>query len=92
SITIRAAIRSAHSRHMPADSATMAGLTDAVRAGRRGDAILHALSIIGAQGPQQANPRGVIEAVAALANIGLEDEARAIALEALLARPDAAGG
>lgn len=79
-------------RGAPADSATMAGLTDAVRAGRRGDAILHALSIIGAQGPQQANPRGVIEAVAALSNIGLEDEARAIALEALLARPDAAGG
>ncbi len=79
-------------RGAPADSATMAGLTDAMRAGRRGDVILHALAIIGAQGPQQANPRGVIEAVAALAHIGLEDEARAIALEALLARPDAAGG
>lgn len=69
-----------------------AELAEAAQAGRKGETILRALIVLGAGGPADAHPASVIEAVAALSRVGLTAEASALALEAALARRQAAGG
>jgi hypothetical protein len=56
--------------------------------GRKGEAILRILAIIGPNGPSDLPPDVVIECVRALQLVGLDAEARALAVEALaLTRP-----
>lgn len=59
------------------------GLRDAARAGRAGEAVLYALIAIGAAGPAAANGLALGAAIRALRALGLEDDARALAVEAL---------
>ena len=59
------------------------GLRDAARAGRAGEAVLYALIAIGEAGPTAANGLALGAAIRALRALGLEDDARALALEAL---------
>lgn len=70
----------------PAD-ALLAGLEGAGANGRKGEAVLLALTALGAQGPGNSQPGAIVTAVAALNAADLEAEARALALEALLALP-----
>ena len=51
--------------------------------GRKGEAILRLLDIVGAGGPAQLPPDVIIECVRALSQLGLDSEARALAIEAL---------
>jgi hypothetical protein len=76
----------------PAGGVEAAELADTARGGLKGETILRALIVLGRGGPAQAHPASVIEAVAALSAVGLSQDAIAIALEAALARPRAAGG
>lgn len=76
----------------PAGGVETAELAEAAQAGRKGETILRALIVLGAGGPADAHPASVIEAVAALSRVGLTAEASALALEAALARRQAAGG
>lgn len=71
---------------MPADM-VMTGLDGAAAAGRVGETVLFALSALGQQGPGAAHPTAVIGAAGALKAVGLDADARALALEAMLARP-----
>ena len=59
------------------------GLRDAARAGRAGEAVLYALIAIGEAGPAAANGLALGAAIRALRALGLEDDARALAVEAL---------
>lgn len=69
-----------------------AELAAAARGGNAGETILRVLILLGSGGPSKAHPSSVIEAVAALAAVGLAREASAVALEAALARQTAGGG
>ncbi|HEX4302298.1 MAG TPA: hypothetical protein VHZ78_05865 [Rhizomicrobium sp.] len=51
--------------------------------GRKGEAILRLLDIVGANGPADLPPDVIIECVRVLSQLGLGDEARALAIEAL---------
>lgn len=62
------------------------GLGSAGQAKRRGETILYALLVLGAGGPGSADAGTAAAAVDALHGVGLESAARAIALEAALAR------
>ncbi len=76
----------------PAGGVETAELADTAREKLKGETILRALIVLGRGGPAQAHPASVIEAVAALSAVGLSQDGVAIALEAALARPRAAGG
>lgn len=76
----------------PGGGVETAELAEAAQAGRKGETILRALILLGAGGPAEAHPASVIEAVAALARVGLTAEASEMALEAALARPRSGGG
>lgn len=60
------------------------GMRDAVRAGRTGEAVLLALIVIGKGGPSAANPVVVGSVIRTMRALGLADDARAIAIEALI--------
>ncbi len=62
------------------------GLENAAAAGRVGETVLLALLALGDLGPGRADPLALRAVVAALSTVGLDDHARAIALEAALAR------
>lgn len=68
-----------------ADAALLRRLELAARRGRTGEAVLLALVAIGADGPDQAHPMVLGEVVKALRAIGLEDAARGLAVEAMVA-------
>jgi hypothetical protein len=75
---------------MPATT-VIVGLNTAAQEQRIGESVLFALAAMGNQGPASAHPEAIAQAVAALNDVGLSDDARAIALEALLARPFVSG-
>ena len=70
---------------MPAP-AVWQGLKYAAAEGRVGETIIYALLVLGETGPSDANPVTLGAVVGALRQVGLESDARAIALEAMLAR------
>ena len=73
------------SAYMPAP-AVWQGMKLAAAEGRVGETILYALLVLGETGPADANPVTLGAVIGALRQIGLEGDARAIALEAMLAR------
>jgi hypothetical protein len=66
--------------------AYLQALGAAATAGRLGETVLLSLLNLGPGGPAAAHPLVLGEAVAALRRVGLEAEARQVALEAVLAR------
>lgn len=67
------------------DPALWFALGDAAGAGRLGETVMLALYVLGPEAPGGAHPIALSRALAALRQVGLEDEARAIAFEAALA-------
>lgn len=67
------------------DAAILRALDGAASAGRVGEAVALALIAIGPDGPDAVHPEALFRAVTALRAVGLEDDARALALEALAA-------
>lgn len=67
------------------DAAILRALEGAVANGRVGEAVALALIAIGPERPDAVHPEALFRAVAALKAVGLEDDARALALEALVA-------
>ena len=61
------------------------GLRAAAAAGRVGETILHVLIILGEEGPARISPTVLQEAIAALRQVGLDADARAVAVEAVIA-------
>jgi hypothetical protein len=61
------------------------GLAAAAAAGRRGDTVLLALVAIGAGAPSSVNPIALDQVVESLRRVGLEREARQLAVEAAVA-------
>ena len=59
----------------------------ASRGGRTGETVLLSLLVLGEGGPTGAHPRILAEVIEALRAVGLEREARGLALEAALAMP-----
>ena len=66
--------------------AYLQALRGAAAAGRRGETVLLALLNLGPAGPAAAHPLVLVEVASALNRIGLEADARQVALEAVLAR------
>jgi hypothetical protein len=64
------------------DPAALYALDHVARASHRAETVALALSVIGARGPAAANPLALSTALGALTRVGLEADARAIALEA----------
>ena len=62
-------------------------LRAASRGGRTGETVLLSLLVLGEGGPTGAHPRILAEVIEALRAVGLEREARGLALEAALAMP-----
>ena len=62
------------------------GMREAAAAGRVGETVLYALLILGEGGPAVLNPLALEGVIGALRLVGLESDARAIAVEAVLAR------
>lgn len=67
-------------------AAALRGLRIATRGGRIGETVIYALLILGDTGPAGVSPQTLDEVVRALRAVGLEEDARAIAVEAVLAR------
>lgn len=67
-------------------AAALRGLRIAARGGRMGETVIYALLILGHAGPAGVSPQTLEEVVRALRAVGLEEDARAIAVEAVLAR------
>ena len=64
---------------MPTDGAAFA---DAVAAGRRGEIVLRALVILGSRDLAEADIAQLVQAIGGLGAVGLEQDARAIAVAA----------
>lgn len=62
------------------------GLRDAARAGQRGETLLYILTMLGQDGPAGASPLALGAALRGLRALGLEHEARALAVEAIADR------
>lgn len=60
------------------------GLNAAAEANRLGETVLLSLVILGDAGPGKANPAVLADVLKALSMVGLEQDARALALEALI--------
>lgn len=67
------------------DAAILRALDGAAAEGRVGEVVALALIAIGPDGPDAVHPEALFRAVAALKAVGLERDARALALEALAA-------
>ena len=65
----------------------LAAMAQASAQGRLGETILEAMVALGQSGPQRAEGRTVARVVKALVAVGLVEEARAIAIEAVLGAP-----
>jgi len=65
----------------------LTGLSRAAQEGRLGETLLNALTALGQGGPSRAQGQTVVRVVKALMAVGLRDEARAIAIESVLAAP-----
>jgi len=61
------------------------GLIDAAADMRIGETVLFALLVLGPQGPAASDPVTLATVVDALRHVGLDAEARRVALEALMA-------
>jgi hypothetical protein len=61
------------------------GLVAAGDAGRLGETVLLSLVVLGDGGPGGANPAALVDVLKALEKVGLQRDARALALEALIA-------
>ncbi len=59
-------------------------LQEAAQAGRIGETVAASLVVIGPGGPRAAHPVALAEAIRALRQVGLEEDARTLATEALL--------
>jgi hypothetical protein len=70
-----------------AQTEALDAMTQAAAAGRLGETILNAMIALGRTGPEHAEGRTVSRVVKALAAVGLTEEARAIAIEAVLGAP-----
>jgi hypothetical protein len=74
--------------HRPAPDDVRKLAEAASQPGRKGEAVLRILDIVGADGPADLPPDVVIECVRSLQHLGLSDEARTLAIEALaMVRP-----
>jgi hypothetical protein len=80
---------------MPANLATaerapspvaLRGLQRAAEANRRGETVLYAALVLGRDGPAGLDPAALGTVIPSLRKVGLENDARALALEAALAR------
>jgi hypothetical protein len=67
-----------------ADQATLAAMMAAAEAGKIGETAILALALIGTQGPQSTDPHALEAALSALSRVGLNLDARRIAVEAAL--------
>lgn len=67
------------------NAAVWFALGDAAAAGRLGETVMLVLCTLGPDGPGAAHPIALARALAALRQVGLESEARALAFEAALA-------
>jgi hypothetical protein len=65
----------------------LTAMTRAAAEGKRGETILNALVALGPGGPPRAQAQTIARVVKALIDVGQRDEARAIAIEAILAAP-----
>lgn len=70
-----------------ASAEALAGLARAAQQNRLGETVLDALVALGPGGPSRAQGQTVVRVVDALSDIGLRDEARALASEAVLSAP-----
>ena len=61
------------------------GLSDAVETGRRGEAVLMVLVALGPGGAQNSNPIALDKAIESLRRLGLNKDARGLAIEAAVA-------
>ena len=73
-------------RELAASPVLLRGLARAAETGRRGETVLLALTTLGREGPAGAAPATLAAVIEALRRLGFEAEARAVALEAVLAR------
>ena len=62
------------------------GLQAAAAAGRVGETVLFSLLVLGEAHPAETDPDTISRVIAALADVGLVDDARALALEAIVGR------
>lgn len=62
------------------------GLRAAAAAGRVGETVLFSLLLLGEAHPAETDPDTISRVIAALADVGLVDDARALALEAIVGR------
>lgn len=72
-------------RTAAADPALLFNLGDAAAAHRIGETVLLSLYALGPEGPAGCNPLALARVIAALRQVGLDSEARAIAIEAAVA-------
>ncbi len=70
----------------PSNRVAWIGMQRAARARRRGETALYGLLLLGRGGPDAAPPLALAHLVRAFAAVGLEDAARAVAVEAAVAR------
>lgn len=70
-----------------ASAEALAGVTRSAQQHRIGETVLNALVTLGNAGPPRAQTGTVVRVVDALATLGLRDEARALASEAVLGAP-----
>lgn len=66
------------------DAGLLSSLEQAAFGGRVGETVLLGLKVVGPEGPAKAHPDAVRYFVRALVKVGLQDDARAVALEAAL--------
>lgn len=70
----------------PASPVLLRGLTSAAEAGRLGETVLFALLVLGEEGPAKLDATALAAVIGALRKVGLERDARALAMEAALLR------
>jgi hypothetical protein len=71
----------------PEQNQALDAMSQAAAQGRLGETVLNALIALGQSGPEQAEGHTVSRVVKALVAVGLTEEARAIAIEAVLGAP-----
>jgi tetratricopeptide (TPR) repeat protein len=80
------AAQSSKSTEPPPDAALLYALREASETRRLGETVLLALLILGENGPSRSHPLALNSVLAALKRVGLEPAARALAIEAAVAR------
>ena len=69
----------------PVDSAAISALAEAGAAGRAGETVLLTLLLLGGGEAGERHPLALSSALTALGQVGLQDEARALAMETAIA-------